>query len=220
MTLQRVTISTRRIPYAQSPAKPHRGRDRRGSGIGRAIALGYAREGASVAVLDINAEGAAKTAADIKAEGHKAINLTLDVTDAKACRTVASEVAAKLGPISILVNNAGITRRNALTADARRRGQGLAGHHDDQSQWRVQRDAGVSRTAAQVQGADRQPRLDPVLRAHPYAEFGRLHRLQARRARLHQGARRRARQGRRARQRHRPRLHRDAAECEHSRQPS
>jgi len=89
-----------------------------GSGIGRAIALGYAREGASVAVLDINAEGAAKTAADIKAEGHKAINLTLNVTDAKACRAVASEVAAKLGPISILVNNAGITRRNAFTADA------------------------------------------------------------------------------------------------------
>ena len=83
-----------------------------GSGIGRAIAKGYAREGASVAVLDINAEGAAKTAAEIKA-----ISLTLDVTDAKASRAIAAEVAAKLGPISILVNNAGITRRNAVTAD-------------------------------------------------------------------------------------------------------
>jgi NAD(P)-dependent dehydrogenase (short-subunit alcohol dehydrogenase family) len=89
-----------------------------GSGIGRAIALGYAREGASVAVLDINAEGAAETVAEIKGEGHKAIGLTLDVTDAKACRAIAAEVAAKLGAISILVNNAGITRRNAFTADA------------------------------------------------------------------------------------------------------
>ena len=89
-----------------------------GSGIGRAIALGYAREGASIAVLDINGEGAEKTAADIKAEGHKAISLALDVTDAKACRAVAAEVATKLGAISILVNNAGITRRNAFTADA------------------------------------------------------------------------------------------------------
>jgi NAD(P)-dependent dehydrogenase (short-subunit alcohol dehydrogenase family) len=89
-----------------------------GSGIGRAIALGYAREGASIAVLDINTEGAAKTAAEIKGEGHKAISLTLDVTDAKACNAIAVEVAAKLGSISILVNNAGITRRNAFTADA------------------------------------------------------------------------------------------------------
>ena len=53
-----------------------------------------------------------------KAEGHKAIGLTLDVTDAKACRAIAAEVAANLGAISILVNNAGITRRNAFTADA------------------------------------------------------------------------------------------------------
>jgi NAD(P)-dependent dehydrogenase (short-subunit alcohol dehydrogenase family) len=73
-----------------------------GSGIGRAIALGYAREGAAVAALDVNGETAAKTAAEIKGEGHKAI----------------SEVSAKLGPISILVNNAGITRRNAFAADA------------------------------------------------------------------------------------------------------
>ena len=88
------------------------------SGIGRAIALGYAREGASIAVLDINVEGAAKTAAEVSAAGGKAISLTLDVTDAKACRAIAAEVAVKLGPISILVNNSGITRRNAFVADA------------------------------------------------------------------------------------------------------
>ena len=88
-----------------------------GSGIGRAIALGYAREGASIAVLDINTQAAEKTAADIKQAGGKAMAFTLDVTDAKACRAVAGEVAAKLGPISILVNNAGITRRNAFAAD-------------------------------------------------------------------------------------------------------
>jgi NAD(P)-dependent dehydrogenase (short-subunit alcohol dehydrogenase family) len=89
-----------------------------GSGIGRAIALGYAREGASVAVLDINGETAAKTAAEITAEGHKAIALTLDVTDRAACRAVAAQVKARLGAISILVNNAGIARRNAITDDA------------------------------------------------------------------------------------------------------
>ena len=88
-----------------------------GSGIGRAIALGFAREGATVAVLDINAEAAAKTVAEIKEAGGKAQAFTLDVTDRAACRTVAAEVGRQVGAVSILVNNAGINRRNAFTAD-------------------------------------------------------------------------------------------------------
>jgi NAD(P)-dependent dehydrogenase (short-subunit alcohol dehydrogenase family) len=88
------------------------------SGIGRGIALGFAREGAQVAALDINGEGAAKTAADIAAAGGKAKAFALDVTDRDACRTVAAKVASEVGAVSILVNNAGINRRNAFTADA------------------------------------------------------------------------------------------------------
>ena len=89
-----------------------------GSGIGRAIALGYAREGAQVAVLDVNGEAAAETAQQILNAGGKAEHLVLDVTDRTACRASAAQVADKLGPVSILVNNAGINRRNAFTADA------------------------------------------------------------------------------------------------------
>ena len=89
-----------------------------GSGIGRAIALGYAREGAKVAMLDINGEAAAKTAADIRGGGGNAQAFTLDVTDRMACRTIAAEFAEKVGAVSILVNNAGINRRNGFTADA------------------------------------------------------------------------------------------------------
>jgi NAD(P)-dependent dehydrogenase (short-subunit alcohol dehydrogenase family) len=89
-----------------------------GSGIGRAVALGYAREGAKVAVLDINGEAAAKTAADIRAAGSSAQHFTLDVTDRMACREIAAKVASDVGAVSILVNNAGINRRNAFTADA------------------------------------------------------------------------------------------------------
>jgi len=85
-----------------------------GSGIGRAIALGYAKEGASVAVLDINAE----TAADIAAAGGKVKAFTLDVRDREACRAIAAQVAREVGAVSILVNNAGINRRNDFTADA------------------------------------------------------------------------------------------------------
>ena len=88
-----------------------------GSGIGRAIALGYAREGARVAALDINGEAAAATAKQIEAAGGKAIALTLDVTDREACRKIAAEVEAKLGRVSLLVNDAGITRRNAFASD-------------------------------------------------------------------------------------------------------
>ena len=89
-----------------------------GSGIGRAIAIGYAREGAHVAVLDVNGEAANATAAEIRNAGGTAQAFTLDVTDRDACRAVAAEVAKQIGQVSILVNNAGINRRNAFTGDA------------------------------------------------------------------------------------------------------
>jgi NAD(P)-dependent dehydrogenase (short-subunit alcohol dehydrogenase family) len=89
-----------------------------GSGIGRAIALGYAREGARLAVLDINAATAAETAAAIQGNGGSAQAFTLDITDRHACRDIAAEVLSEVGAVSILVNNAGINRRNGFAADA------------------------------------------------------------------------------------------------------
>jgi 3-oxoacyl-[acyl-carrier protein] reductase len=88
-----------------------------GSGIGRAIALGFAREGAHVAVLDINSEAAAATAKAIRDSGGKAQHFTLDVTDRMACRDIAAKVASQAGAVSILVNNAGINRRNGFAGD-------------------------------------------------------------------------------------------------------
>ncbi|HEX3708855.1 MAG TPA: SDR family oxidoreductase [Pseudolabrys sp.] len=88
-----------------------------GSGIGRAIAIGYAREGAQVAVLDIDRQAADKTAADIVAEGHEAHAFTLDVTKRDDCIAAAKQVADKVGTVSILVNNAGINRRNPFAGD-------------------------------------------------------------------------------------------------------
>ena len=87
------------------------------SGIGRAIALGYAREGAQVALLDINAKAAAEAAQEIRDGGGKAESFALDVTKREDCIAVAKQVAGKVGQVSILVNNAGINRRNAFTAD-------------------------------------------------------------------------------------------------------
>jgi len=89
-----------------------------GSGIGRAIAQGYAKEGAQIAVLDINGDAAAQTAKSITTAGGKATSFALDVTARNKCREVAQQVEATVGRICILVNNAGINRRNAFTADA------------------------------------------------------------------------------------------------------
>ena len=87
------------------------------SGIGHAIAAGYAREGAEIVILDIN-EGAAKEAAEeIRSTGGKAESFALDVTRREDCGAVARRIAEQVGPVSILVNNAGINRRNAFTAD-------------------------------------------------------------------------------------------------------
>jgi 3-oxoacyl-[acyl-carrier protein] reductase len=88
-----------------------------GSGIGRAIALGYAREGAQVVVLDANGVAAAETVEAITGAGSKAVSFVLDVTERNKCREVAAQIAAQVGQVSILVNNAGINRRNAFTAD-------------------------------------------------------------------------------------------------------
>jgi NAD(P)-dependent dehydrogenase (short-subunit alcohol dehydrogenase family) len=88
-----------------------------GSGIGRAIALGYAREGANVALLDINEKTAAEAAEEIRGGGGKAQSFALDVTRHEDCIAIAKQVAEKVGRVSILVNNAGINRRNAFTAD-------------------------------------------------------------------------------------------------------
>ena len=88
------------------------------SGIGRAIALGYGREGARLVLLDINEKGAAEAAQEIRSAGGEAESFALDVTRREDCMAVAKQVADKVGPASILVNNAGINRRNAFTADA------------------------------------------------------------------------------------------------------
>ena len=88
-----------------------------GSGIGRAIASGYAREGARVVVLDINQTAAGETAQAILNAGGRAESFALDVTNRDACIAMAKQVAEKVGPVSILVNNAGIARRNGMLGE-------------------------------------------------------------------------------------------------------
>ncbi|MGH6743314.1 SDR family NAD(P)-dependent oxidoreductase [Novosphingobium sp.] len=79
-----------------------------GSGIGRGIARRLAEDKAAIAVWDLNPEGAAETVRMIEDEGGKALALTADCADKAAIQAAAQETRSKLGPITILVNNAGI----------------------------------------------------------------------------------------------------------------
>ena len=86
------------------------------TGGSRGIGLGISRElavaGARVAVVAMNAERAGSAAAGLPGEGHAAYSC--DVSDGAACREAVASVEAAQGPVSILVNNAGITRDGLL----------------------------------------------------------------------------------------------------------
>jgi len=81
------------------------------SGIGRATALLFAREGAAVAVVDRDEPRGRETVASISAAGGRAIFEPADVTRAADCRRVVERTVAGLGGLQILFNNAGIIRR-------------------------------------------------------------------------------------------------------------
>ena len=83
-------------------------------GIGKAIALAYAKEGADIVVADVNLEEAEKTAKEIELLGRKALALTMDVTDYTKVEEAVNKILDKFAKIDILVNNAGITKDNLL----------------------------------------------------------------------------------------------------------
>lgn len=85
-----------------------------GSGIGRATALRLAREGATVAVADINADTAQETVGLIEQEGGTAFAFTCDVADEDSSRESARRAAERTGKIDILFNNAGVAVRRPV----------------------------------------------------------------------------------------------------------
>ncbi len=79
-----------------------------GSGIGRATALAFAREGASVAVLDIDESAAAETTELIEKEGGSALTVTVDIADEDSVRAAVESTIAAYGGLDFAVNNAGL----------------------------------------------------------------------------------------------------------------
>lgn len=84
------------------------------AGIGEALARGLASAGATVVINGRTAAKAAAVAASIRATGCKAAEAVFDVTDSKAAAAGIARIEAEVGPIAILVNNAGIQRRGSL----------------------------------------------------------------------------------------------------------
>ncbi len=83
-------------------------------GIGRAIGLTFAREGADIAVADVNLEIAQQTVLEIQNLGRKAMALEMDVTNYEKVEEGVNKILDKMGKVDILVNNAGITKDNLL----------------------------------------------------------------------------------------------------------
>ncbi|WP_454754410.1 2-hydroxycyclohexanecarboxyl-CoA dehydrogenase [Cupriavidus necator] len=78
-----------------------------GGGIGGATCRRFGREGARVAVFDLNLDAAEKVAASIRADGGVAEAIPCDITDRASVEAAVSATESKLGPIDVLVNNAG-----------------------------------------------------------------------------------------------------------------
>ena len=83
-------------------------------GIGRACALALAKAGAKVGIAARNEEKLRAVAAEIAAAGGAAESFVLDVSSEESIKAVAKDATARLGPVHILVNNAGITRDTLL----------------------------------------------------------------------------------------------------------
>ncbi|OIJ84652.1 SDR family NAD(P)-dependent oxidoreductase [Streptomyces monashensis] len=79
-----------------------------GSGIGRAAALEFARSGAAVAVLDIDASRAAETTEMIRKDGGEALAVTVDIADERAVQAAVEHTVATYGGLDFAVNNAGM----------------------------------------------------------------------------------------------------------------
>jgi 3-oxoacyl-[acyl-carrier protein] reductase len=85
-----------------------------GRGIGAAVAQRLAADGFAVGLLDLDEAAVKQGAEGIVADGGKAVGVALDVSNAEQVESAVSRVADELGPPTVLINNAGITRDNLL----------------------------------------------------------------------------------------------------------
>jgi NAD(P)-dependent dehydrogenase (short-subunit alcohol dehydrogenase family) len=88
-----------------------------GSGIGRAAALAFAREGASVVAADVSEQGSQATARLIEEAGWRALAVTCDVTHAEDVKRALDRTIETFGRIDVAFNNAGVEQKSAVMAE-------------------------------------------------------------------------------------------------------
>jgi NAD(P)-dependent dehydrogenase (short-subunit alcohol dehydrogenase family) len=88
-----------------------------GSGIGRATALAFARQGASVAVADISERGSRETARLIEEQGGRALSVKCDVTRTEDVKAALDQTIKAFGRLDCAFNNTGVEQRNAAIAE-------------------------------------------------------------------------------------------------------
>lgn len=79
------------------------------NGIGKELALGFAKRGSDVAVIDIHGEEAEAVAAEIRAMGRKSFAIQADISVLAECKGIFDQVMAEFGQVDVLVNNAGVS---------------------------------------------------------------------------------------------------------------
>ncbi len=85
-----------------------------GRGIGRSIAMLFAKEGADIVIWDVNTHDAENTCREIEALGRKTLSMQVDVTNYAKVDEAVNKILDKFTKVDILVNNAGITKDNLL----------------------------------------------------------------------------------------------------------
>jgi NAD(P)-dependent dehydrogenase (short-subunit alcohol dehydrogenase family) len=88
-----------------------------GSGIGRATALAFAREGASVVAADVSEQGSQETARMIEEPDGRALDVTCDVTHAEDVKAALDRTIETFGRLDVAFNNAGVEQEEAATAE-------------------------------------------------------------------------------------------------------
>lgn len=84
------------------------------SGIGLAICHRFGREGAKIALLDVDEGSIGRSTRELEAAGVEVLGVRCDVTSEEACRRAAASVVGRFGGVDVLVNNAGITQRDSF----------------------------------------------------------------------------------------------------------
>ncbi|MFG3099226.1 SDR family NAD(P)-dependent oxidoreductase [Streptomyces sp. NPDC048182] len=120
-----------------------------GSGIGREVALAFAREGAQVVVAGRRREALAETVALIEREGAKALAVTADVSRAEELRELVAAAVDRFGSLDVAVNNAGVFRGGVPLADL------------PEEDWHAQLDTNVTGVFHALRAEVRQMRTQP-----------------------------------------------------------